>query len=166
MKSVESTDIYGNKYLVDVEELQWRPSAYGVVIKDDSIVLTKQQGTFHLPGGGVERGETYEEAVMREIREETGLEVKNPELITVTTTFFTYYDEALKKHIHNQSILLFYACELVGGELSMDGFEESEKKIGGMPEWVPIAELKTLKSASTFDWQNLVLQYVKKFGKG
>ena len=48
-----------------------------VVRKDDRfLVLVKPDGTFDLPGGRVEVGETNECALYREINEETGLKVK------------------------------------------------------------------------------------------
>ena len=48
-----------------------------VVRKDDRfLVLVKPDGTFDLPGGRVEIGETNERALHREIEEETGLKVK------------------------------------------------------------------------------------------
>lgn len=49
----------------------------GVVRKDDLfLVLVKPDGTFDLPGGRVENGETHEAALHREIDEETGLKVE------------------------------------------------------------------------------------------
>jgi ADP-ribose pyrophosphatase YjhB (NUDIX family) len=48
-----------------------------VVRKDDRfLVLVKPDGTFDLPGGPVEIGETNECAMHREIDEETGIKVK------------------------------------------------------------------------------------------
>ena len=48
-----------------------------VVRKDDRfLVLVKPDGTFDLPGGRVEVGETNECALYREINEETGLKIK------------------------------------------------------------------------------------------
>ena len=55
--------------------------AAGIVRKGDHVLLVRQQGptdpepTWALPGGMVEDGELYSEALVREIREETGLEV-------------------------------------------------------------------------------------------
>ena len=51
-----------------------------ILCEDDSIVLIKRKydpykGSWALPGGFVEWGETVESAVVREAKEETGLEV-------------------------------------------------------------------------------------------
>ena len=44
-----------------------------------------EEGTWTLPGGNIEYGETFEEAGAREAREETGIEVKNLEVYCVQT---------------------------------------------------------------------------------
>ncbi len=59
-----------------------------VVVKDGQIVLIKRgkaprMGEWSLPGGGVGLAETTKDAVLREIREETGLEVELAGVIDV-----------------------------------------------------------------------------------
>ncbi|HTE22145.1 MAG TPA: NUDIX domain-containing protein [Candidatus Limnocylindria bacterium] len=161
--TVTSSDIHGTKYQVALDQLEWRPAAYAIVIQNDKILLTRQHGVFHLPGGGVEFGEMPDEAVVREAREETGAVIANPKLVGCISGFFTWYDG--KKDTHVQSILLYYHCDFVGGELSTDGFMDDEKEIGEMPEWVALKDLDTITAGSTIDWRRVVKDLVKQFNK-
>jgi len=59
----------------------------GVVIEDDRILLLNQDTDtsrgWSLPGGKVEEGETIRDALVREMREETGLDVEPGRLLYV-----------------------------------------------------------------------------------
>ncbi len=59
-----------------------------VIVKDKKVLLVKRKypafkGRWALPGGFVDYGETVEKAVVREAREETGLNVEIEELLGV-----------------------------------------------------------------------------------
>ncbi|HSX05297.1 MAG TPA: NUDIX domain-containing protein [Candidatus Saccharimonadales bacterium] len=156
-QTVTSTDILGKTYSVSVKELSWRPAVYAIIVKDNQLLLVKERGQFHLPGGGLDLGEKPEDGVKREAREETGLIVDNPRLVGNLSTFFTYArHENWADLAHVQSLLLYYRCDLVGGELSTDGLEADEKAHDLRPEWVPIADLPTIAVGSTVDWRPLV----------
>ena len=60
---------------------------------------------WNLPGGGMEYGETVDEALCREVREETGLEVKVERLVGV-------YSKPQK-----QEVVLTFLCQAIGGTL-------------------------------------------------
>jgi mutator protein MutT len=64
----------------------------GVLIKDKKILIVKQDVTetrhWALPGGKLEFGETIEQCLIREIKEETGLDISVKELLYVTDRFY------------------------------------------------------------------------------
>ncbi len=72
-------------------EHEWkRPSvtADGIVVKDGAILLIRRgndpfKGSYALPGGFLDRGETLEHCVVREVREETGIKAEVTELVGV-----------------------------------------------------------------------------------
>lgn len=89
----------------------------GVVIREGSVLLVQRAseplaGQWSLPGGGVELGETLEEAVVRELREETGLTVRLLELVEAFERISR--DESGRSRYHY--VLLDYLCEPIGGD--------------------------------------------------
>jgi 8-oxo-dGTP diphosphatase len=159
-KTVTCLDAESNEYQIPIEDLQWRPTAYGIVVKDGEILLSKQFGDkYDLPGGGLDLGELPEEGVLREIKEETGIIAKNPRVITVINSFF--YSGHADKEAY-QCIIFYYLCDFAGGELSTDGFDEWEKQYAEMAEWIPLARLDELKLASSVDYRPFVKKALKK----
>ena len=53
-----------------------RPSAYGILERGGKLALVRTPDGVYLPGGGIEAGETAEEALVREAFEECGLHVR------------------------------------------------------------------------------------------
>lgn len=156
-KTITCVDVFGKKHDFDVADLKWRPSAYGVVIKDGKILLSKQFGErYDLPGGGTDMDESLEKGVIREVKEETGIDVKNPQLLGIKESFFC--DEHAIKGEAYHALLFYYICEFVGGELSIDGFDEWEKQYAEMAEWIPVEKIDKIKLASSVDYR----PYVKK----
>ena len=76
------------------------PSVVGISIINEEILLVKRGvepdiGSWCLPGGFMELGETTEEAVIRELYEEIGLKVKPGEIITIDTTIGGFYGDVV-----------------------------------------------------------------------
>jgi 8-oxo-dGTP diphosphatase len=71
------------------------------------------KGYWSLPGGLVETGETLEQAVCREVLEETGLEVQTISLFEIFERIMP--DQTGKTEYHY--VLIDYLCTPVGGRL-------------------------------------------------
>jgi len=89
-----------------------------ILIKDNKILLVKRnkdpsKGRWAIPGGSVRLGERLQEAVEREIREETGLIVKAGD--PVYTFDFIERDKGGRIRFHY--VIIDLAADLVGGEL-------------------------------------------------
>ena len=87
-KTVICKDVFGNQYTVPVDELNIRVGVYAVVIEDNKILLTRQWDGYSLIGGGVEKGETIEESIVREVKEETGLTIMPDKINSPGNYFF------------------------------------------------------------------------------
>ena len=118
------------------DKFVFRPSVYGVMVRDDHVLMlrNKSNGKLWVPGGGINIGEVMEEALKREMREETGLEVRVKDFIFFTQNFFYY--QPLDEAYH--AFLFFYACELCD-EYTADvkGFEADEIEESRDPQWIP-----------------------------
>lgn len=94
----------------------------GVVISDGRALLIRRgseplKGEWSIPGGTLELGETLVEGVRRELREETGLEVRVLELIEVFERIFPEQegkqDRAGRPQFH--FVIVDYLCEASSG---------------------------------------------------
>lgn len=89
-----------------------------MIIKDRKILLVRRGqppafGKWSIPGGVVQLGETLEEAVIREAREETGLEVRPLRIGKVVERIYRDTESRIEYHY----IILDYVCEILGGTL-------------------------------------------------
>ena len=134
--------LFGESIEISPDQLRFRPSIYGLMLKQGEILLCPQWDGWDYPGGGVDLGETLEEALLREIKEETGIVASMGKLLHVSDNFF---QPTFAKNQHWHSIKLYYACAYVSGDITAEGFMEHEREYMKEAQWVPIDEAKKLK---------------------
>ena len=89
-----------------------------LIFKRDKILLIERgkeplKGYWSLPGGGLETGETLGQGVIREVREETGLEVKPLKVLEIFERIIRDAQGATEYHY----VLIDYICRVTGGAL-------------------------------------------------
>ncbi|GIG64729.1 NUDIX hydrolase [Phytomonospora endophytica] len=107
-----------------------RVAAYGLARDAGRVLLVQvgRGGEWMLPGGGVEHGEHPEQALVRELREETGLDVAPGALLHVGSDHRT-----VGRNVDFHCVFFVYAVTVTGGALRAepDGTTAA-------PTWTPV----------------------------
>lgn len=108
------------------------------VIRDGRVLMVQEgkeycRGMWGLPGGRVEPGERIGDAIVRELREETGLDVR----IAGVTRVIRYVSQ-----MGYHTVRFNFVVEPIGGELVVDGTEIIDAR------WLSYDEIEALPDAS------------------
>ena len=114
----------------------------GIVFQQDRVLLVKRGrepglGQWSIPGGVVNTGETLKDAVVREVFEETHLEVEVLALAKVLERIFRDPDGRIAYHY----VLVDFLCQCRGGELKSDSDAQDAR-------FVPLQDLPSYKIAA------------------
>jgi 8-oxo-dGTP pyrophosphatase MutT (NUDIX family) len=121
-------------------------SAGGIVVRFDdgvpSLVLGARRRdrdilTWTLPKGTPNAGETREQTALREVAEETGLEVRITDVLDSIEYWFVQRGTRIHKTVH------YYLMEPTGGDLSLHDHEFDQVR------WVPFDQASSLLTFET-----------------
>ena len=125
-----------NKFLI-------RCAVHALILKNEKILLYRrvntnwQDGKYGMPGGHLEAGETVLQATVREIKEESGLDVKPEDLVLVHTSH-RYYDPGKSIETNHDYIDLFFKVTSWTGDPIITSENKSDEMkwvdIRGLPE--------------------------------
>ncbi|MBE6133412.1 MAG: NUDIX domain-containing protein [Erysipelotrichaceae bacterium] len=121
--------------------------AGGIVEKDGKILFQRRTDNdkWGLPGGLLELNETYLEAAIREIKEETGLDVRPKYFLGIFHNHNMVWGNGDKAH----TIGAYYVFEIEGGDLKIDE-ESSELKFCSKEEVPPLFAPDHIKAVEAY----------------
>jgi mutator protein MutT len=133
--------------------------AAGIIIKDDQILLmhrfNKGREYYVFPGGSVENGESVEEAAIREMKEELGLDVKLGEL---------FFEIFLKNDFDWGRTSYFFLVESFTGKVALGGPEKEvmNDKNRYYPYWSKLEDLRKMTNLYPSELREKLIEYLAK----
>lgn len=108
----------------DPGQAQEKVAAGGVVVDDAGRVLVVHRARYDdwsFPKGGVDTDETLEQAALREVREEAGVECRIIRQLSASRYFYT-----TRKGETRPKVVHYFLMTISGGQLFADGLETDE----------------------------------------
>ena len=132
---------------------RFRLRAAAIIIENGSVLFAKNDSAdyYYSIGGGVQLGESAEEAVKREVLEETGIAYEIDRLAFVHECFFKRAEKEVEVNCHE---ITFYFLMKARGTQKLDSHSLSE----GLPEhmcWLPVNKLADYDAYPKFFAQKL-----------
>lgn len=115
----------------------YREAVRGIIRDEKKILLiySEKNGDYKLPGGGVEEGETYKEALIREVLEEAGYRV---EVLEEALKVMEYDEGQFDDCDIFKMLSIYFNCKIVKKmEQNLDSYE---LEMGFIPVWIGIDE--------------------------
>ncbi|MFJ2368116.1 NUDIX hydrolase [Microbacterium sp. NPDC087665] len=128
-----------------------RVAAYAVVTDDDNRLLLARwiegrRVAWTMPGGGLEAGESPEDAVRRELREETGYTVKVGELLGIHSRVIPASQRVQKASEPLHTLRIVYRATITGGKLRYETEGSTD-----MAEWFTRTAVASLQRVKLVD---------------
>ncbi len=137
------------------ENNRFRYRVGAIIVEDDCVLFARNEADdyYYSVGGGVHMGEKAEEAIIREVYEETGIKFEIDHLAVIHENFFLGNGVEIKG-LDCHEISFYYLMKPRGTkELNSDSYTGSGLK--ETMHWIPISNLDKVKAFPSFLKENM-----------
>lgn len=162
-----------DKVSESIGDIKFREAVRGIIIKDNKILMVHSKNKdYKFPGGGMKKDEGYEEALKREVEEETGYICSK-----INEQFGIVTEKSKDRYVNDRifKMISYYYFAEVSNKRKSQKLDPYEAKLGFKPEWVNIDDAinnndKIINSGleSIANWiyrETYVLKEIKKYIK-
>lgn len=127
-----------------------------IVNDNDEMLVVRRakepaKGTLDLPGGFVDMGETVEEGMIREIKEETGLDITNIQYLFSSPNVYVYSGMGV------HTLDMDYLARVHGSVPAIKAADDAAEAL-----WIPIAQVNPAEFGLT-SIRNAVIRFLKEY---
>ena len=142
MKSKNETNFIPSTLYDQIMQLMPIPSVEAVIIMKGSLLFLRRKnnpasGQWWFAGGRIHKGESFEETLHREVKEETGLEIESYRFIKAYSRVFP------QRH----DITIVYLCNCKDSKIKLDSEHSEYKLFKKIPKNLHTYLLETIKDS-------------------
>lgn len=143
----------------------YRKAVRAIILRDGKLLMVhSNRGDYKFPGGGINPKESEEEALKREVEEETGYLVKD--IKEMLGRIIENSEDEFTEDALFQMESCYYVCE-VKQERTSQNLDDYEEKLDFKPEWITVSEalaanLALLESDKKISWLKRETEVLKR----
>ena len=152
--------------------LKRRVAVRGVICKNNkyALIQSKKYGEFKFPGGGMEANETFEDTLIREVAEETGMLVDAANIEYLGDAVELCRDDSRTEIFHH--ISHYYLCDITNTSVERN-LDDYEAEYGYELKWITLSQAvmvnNNIVDKSEIPWvyrDTLVMEKILELTKG
>lgn len=125
-----------DKVSESIGNINFREAVRGIIMKDSKILMVHSKNRdYKFPGGGIKKGESYMEALRREVEEETGYVCSK-----INEQFGIVTEKSKDRYFNNKifKMISYYYLAEVSDKRKSQKLDPYEARLEFKPEWINI----------------------------
>lgn len=152
MKAVNTAEMINNDICFQTnDKRRFRLRAAAIIIENDCVLFATNdmESYYYTIGGGIELGETAEQAVLREVKEETGADYQIERLAFIQENFFKR-DDGDFKDLSCHEVTFYFLMKPCGSQQLDSHSKTANHTVDEKMVWLPLDKLSEYEAYPFF----------------